>query len=78
MPFKSKKQRSYLWANHPKIAKKWTKEHGSTVKAKDGKPTKSNPMAKEVRTPKYKPRVVGSKKIYSRKGPYSKKKGHLG
>mgnify|MGYP000166803025 CR=1 FL=1 len=28
---------------------------------------KSNPIAKDVRTPKYKPRVVESKKIYNRK-----------
>tara|TARA_Y100000389_G_C17121309_1_gene345556 strand:- start:374 stop:601 length:228 start_codon:yes stop_codon:yes gene_type:complete len=28
---------------------------------------KSNPMAKEVRTPKYKPKVVKSKKTYNRK-----------
>jgi hypothetical protein len=30
MPFKSEKQRKYLWANEPAIAKKWTQEHGST------------------------------------------------
>ena len=29
MPFKSKKQQSYLWAKEPAIAKKWTKEHGA-------------------------------------------------
>ena len=28
---------------------------------------KSNPMAKEVRTPKYKQRIVKNKTIYSRK-----------
>jgi|TARA_E500000318_G_C3418116_1_gene156211 hypothetical protein len=28
---------------------------------------KTNPVAKEVRTPKFKPRVVVSKKIYNRK-----------
>ena len=43
MPFKSKKQQAYLWANEPAIAKKWTKEHGSykrggrVKKAKGGK-----------------------------------------
>jgi len=31
MPFKSTKQRSYLWAKHPEIAKKWTKKYGSRV-----------------------------------------------
>jgi hypothetical protein len=30
MPFKSEKQRRYLWAKEPAIAKKWTEEHGST------------------------------------------------
>jgi hypothetical protein len=26
MPFKSEKQRRYLYAKHPKIAKRWSKE----------------------------------------------------
>ena len=26
MPFRSEKQRKYLWANEPEIAKKWSKE----------------------------------------------------
>jgi len=29
MPFRSEKQRKYLWKFHPDIAKRWTKEHGS-------------------------------------------------
>lgn len=29
MPFKSEKQRRFLWAKHPEIAEKWTEEHGS-------------------------------------------------
>lgn len=29
MPFKSEKQRRYLWVKHPEIAKKWTREYGS-------------------------------------------------
>ncbi len=37
MPFQSEKQRRYLWANEPKIAKDWTKEYGSKpVKKKTG------------------------------------------
>jgi len=28
MPFKSEKQRRYLWKNEPKIAKEWTKAYG--------------------------------------------------
>lgn len=31
MPFKSAKQRSYMWAVHPKIAKDWTKKYGSKI-----------------------------------------------
>ena len=38
MPFRSEKQRRYLWANEPKIAREWTEEYGSKpVKAKAGK-----------------------------------------
>ena len=38
MPFRSEKQRRYLWANEPKIAREWTDEYGSKpVKAKVGK-----------------------------------------
>ena len=36
MPFKSEKQRKYLWAKEPAIAKKWTKEHGSKPQKKGG------------------------------------------
>ena len=34
MPFKSTKQRRYLWAKHPKVAKRWTKKYGSKVAKK--------------------------------------------
>jgi uncharacterized Zn-binding protein involved in type VI secretion len=38
MPFRSEDQRRWMWANKPKMARKWTEEHGSTpVKAKKGK-----------------------------------------
>ena len=37
MPFRSKKQRKWLWANKPEMAEKWTQEHGSKiVKKKKG------------------------------------------
>lgn len=29
MPFRSERQRRYLWAKHPEIAERWTKEYGS-------------------------------------------------
>ena len=35
MPFRSKKQRAYLYANKPEMAKKWAKEY------KEGGPIKS-------------------------------------
>lgn len=36
MPFKSKKQRAYLYAKEPKIAKKWAQEHGNKIVKKKG------------------------------------------
>jgi len=38
MPFKSEKQRKYMHANHPEIAKRWEKEYkkGGRVKANEG------------------------------------------
>ena len=32
MPFKSVKQRKYMWAKKPALAKKWTKKYGSKIK----------------------------------------------
>ena len=32
MPFKSEKQRRYLWKHHPKLAKKWAHKYGSKPK----------------------------------------------
>ena len=29
MPFRSEKQRRYMFANHPEIAKRWTDEYGT-------------------------------------------------
>ena len=36
MPFKSEKQRKYLWANEPGIARDWTDKYGSRVKKQSG------------------------------------------
>ena len=41
MPFKSEKQRRYLWKHHPKIAKEWTEEYGSKPKKKKKKKKKA-------------------------------------
>lgn len=35
MPFRSEKQRRYMWKNHPDIARRWTQEHGSSPEKKD-------------------------------------------
>lgn len=32
MPFKSKKQRNWMWANKPKMARRWTEKYGSKVR----------------------------------------------
>ncbi len=36
MPFKSEKQRRYLWANEPEIARDWTDNYGSRIKKAEG------------------------------------------
>jgi len=41
MPFQSEAQRRFLWAKHPKIAKKWSKKYGN-------KPIKKKKKIKKV------------------------------
>jgi hypothetical protein len=36
MPFQSEKQKKWMWANKPEMAREWTQEYGSKVKAKTG------------------------------------------
>jgi hypothetical protein len=45
MPFKSEKQRRFLWAKHPDIAKRWTAEYGSTPR-----PTTAKRAARKAAT----------------------------
>ena len=40
MPFKSEKQRKYMWSKHPEIAEKWAKEEKRTKKKGSRKPKK--------------------------------------
>jgi hypothetical protein len=35
MPFRSKKQRAYLYANEPEVAKKFAKKHGNKIVKKN-------------------------------------------
>ena len=37
MPFQSKKQRTYLAINKPKVYKKWKKTYGRNIKPKRGR-----------------------------------------
>lgn len=37
MPFKSEKQRRFMWKKHPKIAKRWAKKYGSKARKSKGK-----------------------------------------
>lgn len=34
MPFKSAKQRRFMYARHPKIAKRWAKKYGTKIRRK--------------------------------------------
>ena len=64
MPFKTEKQRTYLWANEPKIARKWTEEHGSEPVKKNAGGLYANIHAKRKRIKAgsgEKMRKVGSK-----------------
>ena len=37
MPFKSEKQRRFMWMKHPKIARRWTEEGKGYVVKRRGK-----------------------------------------
>jgi hypothetical protein len=37
MTFRSVKQRRFMWARHPKIARKWTDKYGSAIRPKKRK-----------------------------------------
>ena len=37
MPFRSAKQRRYMYAKHPEIAKRWTAKYGSKIVKKKKK-----------------------------------------
>lgn len=37
MPFRSVKQRKFMFGKHPKIARRWTKKYGGKIVKKRGK-----------------------------------------
>jgi hypothetical protein len=54
MPFRSEKQRRYMWANHPDIAREWTDKYGSkpvdddvTMEAKNQRIQKKKDKSRE-------------------------------
>ena len=46
MPFKSEKQRKWMWVHEPEIARKWTKKYGSKPKKKKRKKRSPSEMMK--------------------------------
>lgn len=34
MPFQSAKQRAFMYARHPDVAKRWTREYGAKIQPK--------------------------------------------
>jgi hypothetical protein len=48
MPFKSRKQEAFLWANHPDIARRWLRESGSGQQRSLG--PKTNPSSESHET----------------------------
>lgn len=44
MPFRSERQRRYMWAKHPEIAREWAHKYGSKPQ-----PTKKKAKAKVVK-----------------------------
>ena len=47
MPFKSEKQKAYLFANEPEIAKRWAAKYGSKPKPKPKTKVKSTRRKKK-------------------------------
>ena len=49
MPFRSEKQREFMWAKHPDIARRWTEKYGPYVR-----PTKKKKRKKSFMKPRKK------------------------
>lgn len=51
MPFQSEKQRRFLWAKHPDIARRWSREYGPGVERLKARRTEKRepPKAKAKR-----------------------------
>jgi len=51
VPFRSEKQRKFLYAKHPEIAKRWQKEYGDTIVAKKLKRNPASSNDSKYKTP---------------------------
>ena len=71
MPFKSEKQRRYLWANEPEIARDWTDTYGSRIEKNDGGITQLVQSSGDGKRPGY--RGDDARKSAAKMG-----KGHMG
>jgi len=67
MPFKSEKQRRYLWANEPEVAQRWSDKYGD-------KPVKKLKAGKSIPHPKTKTKPATSKDERLRRALNKKKK----
>ena len=68
MPFKSEKQRRYMWAKHPEIAKRWAHEEKSNMPKKKYSEQTINAAKLSRRTPAEQYAIsqrVGKKKAYA-------------
>jgi hypothetical protein len=42
MPFRSERQRKFMWAKHPDIARRWSDKYGSQVIASGARKARKN------------------------------------
>jgi len=49
MPFKSEKQRKYLWAKEPEVARRWSEKYGSGTGKKKKKKKGFLDIAKSIK-----------------------------
>lgn len=68
MPFKSEKQRKYMYAKHPEIAERWSKEGKGSVAGYDKSAKKtSSPKAKMAAAKGKAKGMVAAKKAVAKK-----------
>ena len=53
MPFRSEKQRKFMYSQHPEIAKRWSAKYGNKIMKKKKKPSKKNYSMESIRMAKH-------------------------